>query len=137
MLVADFGELNVIFRKNQSLIHSPEMKYMSKITSLKEYEWKRTYKSIHRNLVREFLIPALERSILYKRVAGYFSSSVLVAAAGGIARLLKNEGEMQLIVGADLSHRDVEALNKDPEKLMEIIQNKIPDNLNELNDLGI
>lgn len=108
---------------------------MNEITSLKEHEWKRTYKSIHRNLVREFLIPALERSILYKRVAGYFSSSVLVAAAGGIARLLKNDGEMQLIVGADLSHRDVEALNKDPEKLMEIIQNKIPDNLNELNEL--
>ncbi|MHA1148411.1 MAG: DEAD/DEAH box helicase [Promethearchaeota archaeon] len=108
---------------------------MSEIPSLKEYEWKRTYKSIHGNLVKEFLIPALERSILYKRVAGYFSSSVLVAAAGGIARLLKNDGEMRLIVGADLSPQDVEALNKDPDKIMDIIQNKIPDNLNELDEL--
>ncbi len=103
---------------------------MSQTNPLKEYEWKRNYKSIHGNLVKEFLIPALERSILYKRVAGYFSSSVLVAAAGGIARLLKNDGEMYLTVGADLSHQDVEALNKDPEKIMDIIQNKIPDNLN-------
>ncbi len=82
------------------MINIPEMRYMGKVTSLNEYEWKRTYKSIHRNLVREFLIPALERLILYKRVVGYFSSSVLVAAAGGIARLLKNDGRMQLIVGA-------------------------------------
>ena len=41
---------------------------MSQLSLLKEYEWKRTFKSIHGNLVKEFLIPALERSILYKRV---------------------------------------------------------------------
>ena len=107
---------------------------MEEIPLLKDFQWKATYKSNHGNLVREFLIPALERSILYRRVAGYYSSSILVAAAGGIAKLLKNSGEMQLIIGADLSPQDVNAINQDPEKIMEIIQREIPQNLDNLNE---
>lgn len=108
---------------------------MEEIPLLKDFQWKTTYKSNHGNLVRDFLIPALERSILYRRVAGYYSSSILVAAAGGIAKLLKNDGKMQLIIGADLSLQDVNAINQDPEKIMEIIQREIPQNLDNLNEL--
>ncbi|MHA1250196.1 MAG: SNF2-related protein [Candidatus Helarchaeota archaeon] len=108
---------------------------MSEKKSLRDYPWKKTYKSIHGNLVRDFFIPALERSILYRRVAGYFSSSVLVAAAAGIARLLINEGKMQLIVGAQLNPEDVKAINRDLSKIPEIISNKIPEDFNDLNEL--
>ncbi|MGQ4875763.1 MAG: SNF2-related protein [Promethearchaeia archaeon] len=108
---------------------------MKEVFSLKNYNWKRTYKSSHNNLVKDFLIPALERSILYRRVAGYFSSSILSAAAAGIARLLNNDGEMHLITGADLSPQDVRAINQDPEKLNDFIRNNIPENLNDLNEL--
>jgi hypothetical protein len=38
---------------------------MEEIPLLKDFQWKATYKSNYGNLVREFLIPALERSILY------------------------------------------------------------------------
>ena len=108
---------------------------MEDIPLLKDFQWKATYKSNHGNLVRDFLIPGLERSILYRRVAGYYSSSILVVAAGGIAKLLNNGGKMELIIGADLSPQDVNAINLDPEKIMEIIQREIPQNLDNLSEL--
>lgn len=108
---------------------------MEEIPLLKDFQWKATYKSNHGNLVREFLIPALERSILYRRVAGYFSSSVLASAGAGIAKLIHNEGEMQLITGAELNSDDVDAINRNPDYLFELVQNRIPDNLDELDEL--
>ena len=108
---------------------------MEEIPLLKDFQWKATYKSNHGSLVREFLVPALERSILYRRVAGYFSSSVLASAGAGIAKLIHNEGEMQLIIGAELNLNDVEAINRDPDYLYEFVKNKIPDNLDDLDEL--
>ncbi len=46
----------------------------------------------------------------YDRSAGYFSSSALAVAAAGVARLIQNGGHMRLLVGADLSEQDVEAI---------------------------
>ena len=59
-----------------------------------------------------FYIPALERSIRYDRSAGYFSSSALAIAAAGVVRLIANEGRMRLLVGAQLSEEDVEAVSR-------------------------
>ena len=60
--------------------------------------------------LHDFYLPALERSVLYRRSAGYFSSSALAIAAAGIARLIANGGSMQLLCGADLASEDVEAI---------------------------
>ena len=60
--------------------------------------------------LHDFYLPALERSVLYRRSAGYFSSSALAVAAAGVARLVENGGSMQLLCGADLSEDDVHAV---------------------------
>jgi len=59
-----------------------------------------------------FYIPALERSVRYDRSAGYFSSSALAIAAAGVVRLIANEGRMRLLVGAQLSEEDCEAIRR-------------------------
>lgn len=59
-----------------------------------------------------FFVPALGASVRYDRAAGYFSSTTLAVAAQGVARLLANGGTMRLLVGADLSEDDVEAIRK-------------------------
>ena len=45
--------------------------------------------------LRDFYLPALERSVRYRRSAGYFSNSFLAIAAAGVARLVRNGGSMQ------------------------------------------
>lgn len=80
--------------------------------SLRDYPWKPTYESRHTNLVSEFFIPALQRSIRYDRIAGFYSSSVLTLAARGLAALIRNGGTMRLITGAVLSDKDIDAINR-------------------------
>ena len=60
--------------------------------------------------LHDFYLPALERCVTYRRSTGYFRSSALAVAAAGVARLVKNDGSMRLLCGADLSPGDVEAI---------------------------
>lgn len=62
--------------------------------------------------LHNFYIPALERSVTYRRTAGFFSSSALAIAATGVARLIQNGGTMHLLCGAKLSEQDVEAIKR-------------------------
>lgn len=57
-----------------------------------------------------FYIPALQASVRYDRMTGYFSSHALAIAAAGVAHLIANGGRMRLLVGAQLSHEDVAAI---------------------------
>jgi len=70
----------------------------------------RIFYSAADNPLENFYIPALSASVRYDRSAGYFSSSALAVAAAGVARLIQNGGHMRLLVGADLSEQDVEAI---------------------------
>ncbi len=62
--------------------------------------------------LHDFYIPALACSLRYDRTAGFFSSSALAVAAAGVARLIANGGTMRLLVGADLSEADVQAIEQ-------------------------
>ena len=62
------------------------------------------------DLLGSFYVPVLARAVAYDRVAGYFSSSAFVSAAAGLARFIPNGGNIRLIVGAQLSEADREAL---------------------------
>ena len=62
-----------------------------------------------------FYCRTLAASVHYDRSAGYFRSSALAAAAAGIVRLIQNNGHMRLLVGAELSADDVEAIKQGDE----------------------
>ena len=62
------------------------------------------------DLLGSFYVPVLARAVAYDRVAGYFSSSAFVSAAAGLARFIPNGGNIRLIVGAQLTEADREAL---------------------------
>lgn len=57
-----------------------------------------------------FYLPLLSRAISYDRAVGYWSAAELQFAAQGTAHFLANGGRMRLIVGAQLSEADVEAV---------------------------
>ena len=60
--------------------------------------------------LRRFYVPVLQRAVAYDRVAGYFFSSSFATAAAGMARFIANEGIVRLLVGAQLTAADTEAL---------------------------
>jgi DNA phosphorothioation system restriction enzyme len=70
-----------------------------------------SYRSSQDDLVADFFVPCLKRSTLYRRTAGYFSSSGLAVAAKGIAALASNGGKMRLVVSPELNDDDIRALN--------------------------
>ncbi|KTG11423.1 helicase [Haloprofundus marisrubri] len=94
----------------------------------------RTWSSIYESkpaadgmyLVDEFYVPALERSIQYDRIAGYFSSSALAVASRGIDALLENDGEMRLVVGTELYTTD--------RPVFEALTDELTESLDELDD---
>ena len=77
-------------------------------------------------LVDEFYVPALERSVRYDRVAGYFSSSALAVASRGIDALVENGGEMRLVVGTELYETD--------RPVLEALTDELSGALDELDD---
>lgn len=92
--------------------------------NLKELKLKKAYDSDRDNLIDDFFIPALLCSVLYRRMAGFFSSGILSAAAHGVAGLIESEGKMMLIVGEQIHDEDFEAMQKatqDPKRFAEKI----------------
>jgi hypothetical protein len=57
-----------------------------------------------------FYVPLLARAVEYKRLVGYFGASVLARAAAGFAPFAARGAKMQLVVGAQLSDEDVDAV---------------------------
>lgn len=100
------------------------------MADLQTYSWDSIYESqpstSGSHLVDEFYVPALERSVRYDRVAGYFSSSALAVAARGVHALVENDGQMRLIVGAELYETD--------RPVLEALSNELSEGLDELDD---
>lgn len=71
---------------------------------------KAEYRSLTDNIVRDFYIPFLSESVIYKRAVGFFSSSALSEISKGVSGLLKNNGKIQLVASPSLSDEDIEAI---------------------------
>ncbi len=69
-----------------------------------------SYRTGRDNMVNDFYIPCLKNCTIYRRAAGYFTSSGLALAAQGVAALVDNGGKMQLVASPALEAADVEAL---------------------------
>lgn len=73
---------------------------------------KLSYRTGRDDLARDFFTPCLSASVLYRRAAGYFTSSSLALAARGVASLAARRGKMRLVVSPYLDPDDVAALRR-------------------------
>lgn len=83
---------------------------------------KKAFSSDSDDILNDFYVPALEMTVDYQRIAGFFSSSSLSVAAKGINGLLRNQGLMKLIVSPRFNRKDLQVLidsHSQPEKFIE------------------
>lgn len=87
--------------------------------SLKDLDLRNQYRSDlkeipargRHNLLEDFYIPCLKRSLTYDRAVGFFSSTSLTAAGKGITALVRVGGRMRLIASPHLSQDDADAIS--------------------------
>ena len=72
-------------------------------SSLRSISFKVTYRSADSDILNDFLIPCLQKAIVYKRAVGYFTSASLAEAARGLVDFVKNGGTMQLVASPRLT----------------------------------
>jgi hypothetical protein len=72
------------------------------VASLNERNWRLKYTPDDGDLVELFYIPALECAVHYDRSTGYFGAAALALAMRGIEGLIRNNGQMRLVVGCTL-----------------------------------
>lgn len=77
---------------------------------LRELTLKSVYRSEEDNILSDFYVPALSRSISYDRAVGYFSATMLSYAAQGIGALIEREGTMRLVVGGEITEEESDAI---------------------------
>lgn len=70
------------------------------------------YDSDNSDILNEFYIPVLSRSVEYYRLSGFFSSTSLAVSAQGLEEFIKNNGKMKLVCSAILSKEDVEKIKE-------------------------
>lgn len=87
--------------------------------SLRAYGWKRFMRGPDQELLEELYVPMLSAAVRYDRCCGYFSSSVLAAAARGFGKMIERlvslgdsapHPAVRLLVNEDLDPQDVQAL---------------------------
>ena len=107
---------------------------MGRVVGLKELNLKKSYDSDIDNIIKDFYIPTLSKSIKYQRLAGFFSSSSLAVAARGMSDFIKNGGTMELICSANFQKKDIKAIKLAYNKPEEILEKSILSDFKKLED---
>ena len=97
---------------------------MEKLSGLKI---KMSYRTGEDDIVKDFYVPCMKVSTLYRRAVGYFTSHGLSMAANGVANLVNRNGKMQLVASPHLSPEDAETLQNavvDPDSVLKGIVEK-------------
>ena len=68
------------------------------------------YRTEEHSFSRDFLIPVLQESVMYKRAVGFFSSTALIELSVGLFEMAKSGGRIELIASPKLSDEDIEAI---------------------------
>ncbi len=80
------------------------------MSGFKDLTLKNFYYPPDDDVVRDFFIPVLKKTIEYDRATGFFSSSALVELSVGICDIAKKGGKIKAITSPRLSSEDIEAI---------------------------
>lgn len=83
------------------------------------------YRSEIHNFPKDFLIPVLSQTKLYKRGTGYFSTTSLLQLSIGLFEMAKNGGKVQIVCSPFLDERDIKAIEYGYKSRKKIITNAL------------
>lgn len=69
------------------------------------------YRSDLHDIPRDFLIPVLQKTVIYKRSVGFFSTTSLLRLTVGLYEMAKKRGTIKLICSPKLSEEDIKAID--------------------------
>jgi len=79
---------------------------------LSGYEFKSEYNTGANNPIFDFLLPGLERSLVYDRAVGFFSSGLLSVIPQAFSSFAEKGGKIRLVCSPVLNPNDAEALER-------------------------
>lgn len=79
--------------------------------SFQELDIQIRYRSEIHSFPRDFLIPVLSQTKVYKRGAGYFSTSALIQLSVGLFEMAQHGGKIQIVCSPNLDKKDIEAID--------------------------
>ena len=91
------------------------------MASFKDLRLKSAYDSDEDDVLGDFYIPALAKSVRYDRLAGFFSSSTLASAARGMADFIESDGKMRLVTSVEIGEEDKRAMQDGTSKPQKVI----------------
>ncbi|MGO1000109.1 DEAD/DEAH box helicase family protein [Lysobacter sp. CA196] len=92
--------------------HAEQGQSGASLSGLRQLEPKPLFNTSTDEVEREFLIPALQRSLLYDRGVGFFSSAWLRRVSHGLIALASQAGKARIIASPILSPEDWAALRQ-------------------------
>jgi len=104
------------------------------MSGLEELNLHNEYHTFQDDLIKDFYVPCLERSMSYDRAVGFFSGVTFQIIGKGLSALIKNGGKMRLIISTQLSQQDEDAIQKgyDERKIIsEDMMNRFDDPMDE------
>ena len=102
--------------------------------SFRDLDIKSNYESGIGDIVQDFYEPVLADSVLYDRIAGFFTSTSLAVAARGMAKFIQNGGIMRLITSPILSSEDIAIMQKVIDNANDITASELGLDLTNLQD---
>lgn len=100
----------------------------------KSLEISKRYRTGECDVVKNFYIPCLSNSCVYKRAVGYFTSGGLAQAAKGLAHFIKGNGYMQLVASPCLEKEDIDAINEGYAERNKVILDRLMFELERIED---
>lgn len=94
-----------------------------------------SYRTGRSDMVKGFFVPCLDKAVLYRRAAGYFTSFGLGLAARGVASLASRKGTMRLVASPHLEPDDVEALRMAEERPQDVLRGVVSRSMTEIEDV--
>lgn len=83
------------------------------------------YRSEVHNFPRDFLIPVLSQTKIYKRGTGYFSTTSLIQLSIGLFEMARNGGKIHIVCSPNLDKKDIEAIDYGYRNRDEVITNAL------------
>ncbi len=78
--------------------------------ALKDFEFKGSYSKLIDDIADDFYIPCMSNSVEYKRISGYFGSTIYIIAWSALKHFVQSNGHIRILCSPYLTDEDAQAI---------------------------